>query len=663
MKKAILILVVSLFFFLYYMGVLTQKATIPFTKEFFAVESVPPDDQPLAARWNFSPKGASRDPKAPLFSTQELDKIYQLKLDRAIKNVPILTYALVRESQDARRKGDSDQSVRLALYAVKFSPDLYEGYFELAKAHWRQNPFGVGTALTDVFTGLMVQVQYFSSSLNLLYNLFYILANALLMTLMVFAIVVMVKYIPLYFYDIQKNLTQELLQLVINSVKILLFFIPFFLRLDMLWALLFWSILLWGYVTRRERQLIVVFLIVLVYLPFFLRSSSSFLDGASCQVILEMNQANNEDLDRAAERKLRTWVASHPDDSEALFTLGLIEEKQGRYAEAEKFYQSAIQQNPKFSEAYSNLGNIYLARKELDPAIKSYQRAIDLNPTKGAYYYNLYRAHSQVSLVSGNKDQAFQKARQLDPQLIDYHVTIVDTSVRPVPFQRLVIDETLSAGRLWERFWTQFIGREGFLFRLFNAWFEKIPSRIRFLVPVLFLVFLLVMSRQSRAKRFLTRCPMCGSPTHRFYLGASEEEDFICFNCHRIFVQREKLHPKIVEKKALQVRQFEKDNQFISRYVSVFMVGFGHLWRNRFFKGLLLLFVFFIFVMRFIYWNGAVTLSEIQLPPSPWNLLFWGGLFILFYLLSLRQSFRLKSKFSAELRRPVAIAPEEGESD
>ena len=171
-----------------------------------------------------------------------------------------------------------------------------------------------------------------------------------------------------------------------------------------------------------------------------------------------------------------------------------------------------------------------------------------------------------------------------------------------------MIDEVLTPQRLWNRFLDHFIGREGFLFRLFKAWFEKIPSRIPFLAPILFLGFLIGMSRYSRTKRFLTRCPMCGSPTYRFYLGTSDQE-FICFNCYRIFIQKEKLHPKIVEKKSLQVRQFQKQNHFISRFLSFFLVGFGYLWREQVLQGTsfpLYLF-YFHFKICLLEWSDAFS--------------------------------------------------------
>ena len=631
MKKAIIILIILILSLLYYIGVFTRKETLPFSKEFFSVESSDSMDRV----WNLK--------KSTPPSQTELDQLYQMKLDRGIRNVPIFTFLLIRESRQARGKGDTDGAVRMAAYAIKFSPDLPQPYFELARALWSQNPFQLHKILPEVLKGGVAPFQYYPISLKLFYNLFYILSNAVLMTFIIFGIVVMIRYLPLYFYDIRKNMTKEISKLLINSLKIFILFIPFFFRLDMLWALFFWSVLLWGYVTKREKQFILVFLIVLVYLPFFLRSSSSFLDGTSSDIILEMNETNHGDGERRTEDKLRAWLMTHPEDAEVLFSLGLAEKRQGRYAAAEEFYKRAIQQDSKFSEAFSNLGNVYLAEKQTSLAIHSYQQATDLNPNRGAYYYNLYRAYSQETFLSGKSDKAFQRARQLDPTLVDYY-TNIDTLSRPPNMNRLVIDEVLTPRRLWDRCLDQFIGKEGFLFRLFKAWFEKIPSRLPFLAPILFLGFLIGMARYCRTKRFLTRCPMCGSPTYRFYLGTAKQE-FICFNCYRIFIQKEKLHPKIVEKKTLQIKQFQKQNHLMGRYLSFFFVGFGYLWREQVFKGCLFLCIFFIFVLRFAYWDGVMP-SPLPTPFSVfWRWVFWGSLFIIFYYLSLRQLYRVNPKF------------------
>jgi tetratricopeptide (TPR) repeat protein len=632
MKKAIAILIILILSLLYYMGVLTRKETLPFSKEFFSVEGPASADR----AWNLE-KGAPLDQK-------ELNQLYQMKLDKGFENVPVLSFLLIRASEQARKKGDNDQAIQMATYSVKFSPDLSGPYFELARDLWHQNPFQLYKILSELFKGMATEFQYYPSSVKLFFNTSYILSNAILMTFIIFGIVVMIKYLPLYTYDIRKNMAQEISGLLINSLKILILFIPFFLRLDILWSIFFWTVLLWGYVSKREKQFILIFLIVLVYLPFFVRSSSSFLNGASSDIILEMNQTNHEDGGRGAEEKLRGWLLTHPNDPEVLFSLGLAEKRQGQYAEAGEFYRRAIQQDPRFSEALSNLGNVYLAQKQTTLAIASYQQATGINPTRGAYHYNLSRAYSQESYLSGKINQALQRAQELDPELIS-HYSMIDSS----NLNRLVIDETLTPQRLWKRFLDQFIGRE-FLFPLFKAWFAKTPSRVPFLTPVLFLGFLIAIARYCRAKRFLTRCPMCGSPTYRFYLGTSDQE-FICFNCYRMFIQKEKLHPKIVEKKSSQVQQFQTQNHLISRLLSFFLVGFGYLWREQIFKGLLVLFIFFIFILRFVYWGGAIPspFPRVSLTVCRW--IFWGGFFLTFYIFFVRQIYRLKSRFETERKR------------
>jgi tetratricopeptide (TPR) repeat protein len=641
LKKAILILVVLIFSLLYYVGVLTKKETLPFSKEFFTVETPPPDDRPLDLKGIWVLKSQGSDKKTTTKSSKELDQLYQLKLDKGVRNLPMLSYLLSREARKARERGEFDQAVELARYSIRFSPDLPQFYFDLARTLWSQSPFQVHRTFPEVFRGLVAQFRHYPSSLKFFYNLFYILCNAVLMTFIVFGIVVMAKYLPLYFYDIRKNLTQSVSGLFITSAKIIGLFIPLFLRMDILWAIMFWSLFLWGYIMKRERQIILIFFILLVYLPFFLRSASVFLDGPHSDVILEMSQANHEDWDKTIEQKLEAWAKTHPDDPEVLFTLGLMGKREGRYAQAEEWYQRSTQLPVPFDEALSNLGNVYLAEKKLESAKSYYKQAIGLHPDKAAYHYNLFRAISQETLLTGEASKAFEKARQLDPQLVDYYSSIDSSN-----FNRMVIDEVLTTERLWGRWLNQFIGKEGILYRLFMAWFEKIPSRI-FLVPLFFLGLLIGVSRYGKAKRFLNRCPMCGSPTYRFYLGASDQES-ICFNCHRIFVQKEKIHPKIKEKKTLQVSQFQKKNHFISKFLSLFFVGFSDLWRGQSFKGLLLLFLFFIFVLKFIYWNGAMTLILPQSPPVLLRWIFWGGLFILLYGLSLRRVYRLKPKYETE---------------
>jgi tetratricopeptide (TPR) repeat protein len=627
LKKAIVLLVVILFCLLYYGGIFTKVETLPISKDFFSSEAPSLQERPGLAE------------KLSSYGSKELEQLYQWTLDQGIPNFPALSYFLIREARKARGNGNGDQAVEYASAAVKISPDFPQPYAELARALWYQKPFQFGQVFSPLVTAQLLRFRHFPSALGFFYNLFYILSNALLMAFIVFGMVTLARYFPLYLYEIRKNLTQDLSSILGNGVKLFVLLFPFFLRLDILWAILFWCVLLWGYVTRRERQFLVVFLIVLVYVPFFLRSSTAFLNGPSSEVLLDLYRANHEERDGAVEQRLKAWLVNRPEDEEVLFSLGLLEKRRGRFSQAEEYDLKATQRGPRFSEAYSNLGNVYLARKRPDLATQAYEQAIRLRPGEAAYHYNLFRAYSQETFLSKKNDSVFRRARQLDSELID-HYTAIDS---PNP-NRFMIDVTLGNSRLWKRFYTEYIGREGILFRLFQAWFESIPSRVTILVPILFLGFLIGMSKYSRTKRFLTRCPMCGSPTYRFYMG-TPAEDFICFNCHRIFVQKEKLHPTMTEKKSRQVQGFQKENQRLGRFLSFFLSGIGDLLRENVLKGLVFLFVFFALVLGLIHGQGVILTSVFYPPSVTWQMAVWGLVLLVFYLGYLRRAYRFKPKY------------------
>jgi tetratricopeptide (TPR) repeat protein len=633
MKKAALILALVLFSLLYYGGVLTPKGTLPFSRDFFSVETASPADGTvdLKAAWAARTSGAGA---SPVLDSKGFEALYQMKLDQGVPNLPTFSLLLLREADQARQKGRPDQAVDLIRWAMKFSPDLPQPPLALCGALWDQNPFQLKKIVVSWFRGQLARFRYFPTAVPLAYNLFFIVANAAMMAFMVTAVVLLIRYAPLFFLEIRRNLSQELDRLLDSSLKIFLSFLPLFLRLDLVWAILFWLVLIWGYVNRPERRFIVAFLIVIVYVPFFLRTSAALLDDPVSEVIMDLHQANHGEPDRAASGRLRAWLVFHPDDSETLFSLGLVEKRNGQYLAAEEDYKRAIQHDKGMAGAWSNLGNVYLARRQGETAIAAYDQAVRLDPDNWISYYNLSRAYSQESFLSFRIEGAMKKARQLDPGRFDAQ-TAIDSS----NYNRLVVDETLSPGRLWSRFLSEFAGREGTLFRLFKAWFEKIPSRLP-MAPIVLLVFLTGMSRYCRTRRFLTRCPVCGTSTYRFYLGASDHE-FICFNCYRIFVQAERLHPRITEKKSIQAREFRMENYRTSRLLSFFLPGFSDLWHGRLVKATAVLFVWFLLIVGWVNWNGVVPLPFETATPLPWARVLWAGLSVLFYLLCVWPVYRM----------------------
>jgi hypothetical protein len=131
------------------------------------------------------------------------------------------------------------------------------------------------------------------------------------------------------------------------------------------------------------------------------------------------------------------------------WSFSLVDPKRYSYSEAER--PRAIQQDPNLAKL-SEFGNVYLG-KPLLPSLR-----INRQRFKPPAY--LYRAYSQETFLSGKTDKAFQRARQLAPELVDYY-TDIDTPNRPSNLNRLVIDEVITPGRLWNRFLDNFMERKG----------------------------------------------------------------------------------------------------------------------------------------------------------------------------------------------------------
>jgi len=65
---------------------------------------------------------------------------------------------------------------------------------------------------------------------------------------------------------------------------------------------------------------------------------------------------------KAAESKLDTWLAAHPDDARALFDAGYVSDAQNRLEDAAGLYRRAVEANPQSFEAHLSLG-LLLARE------------------------------------------------------------------------------------------------------------------------------------------------------------------------------------------------------------------------------------------------------------------------------------------------------------
>ncbi len=430
------------------------------------------------------------------------------------------------------------------------------------------------------------------------------------------------------------------MKVLFSLSKIFVLLVPLFLNFDLLWTFLFWTILIWGYLVRRERQMLVVFLFVLVYVPWVLAEATDFLEKPELSLLMTLHQANETNWDKEAEKRIKQWSRERTEDAEIPFTLGLLNKREGRYKEAESYYEKALQYDPNWPECISNLGNIYLSTGHpKEDAVAQYELAISLSPKKYSFYFNLHRALSRDSILPSDRvGQALQMADKLDPGRVAFHTQILSDNMN-----RSVIDDTVSAGRLWKRVLRFFQNRIGLPDAVLDAWRRGVPGQYEQINPVFFSVFLVLFAFYCSRKDFSKRCPMCGTPSVKFFT-RKIEGDKVCIGCNRLFVKRDSIDPKMKDKKMEQVKRFEKRSVLFQKVMSFIIPGGGHLWNGQSIKGSLFVFIFSLFGLRLLYWNGMVH-DPIFLGESSgfWNRFVFVLFILAYYIGVLWSSLRIES--------------------
>jgi hypothetical protein len=105
----------------------------------------------------------------------------------------------------------------------------------------------------------------------------------------------------------------------------------------------------------------------------------------------------------------------------------------------------------------------------------------------------------------------------------------------------------------------------------------------------------------------------------------------------------------MMEKKNQQIREFQKENALIGRFLTFFFAGTADLWRGNGLKGLLLLFLLFTLILRLVYAQGVIQAPGLQSSSWVyWRIGAWGIVFLLFYLFSLKRVYRFKPRYETQ---------------
>lgn len=535
-------------------------------------------------------------------SKGELEKLYQWKLNRGVRNHFPWAITLLRESQRASREGRATAIPGLLEYAEKMAPDFSQGAYARAHWQWSQSHFSfdaLSTVLQEGLKGIYLSYEDLGEALGQWSNLSLWLLISFLITLVLFSFSILIRYHSFLAHHLEHLVPVERAPQILRVLSVLLLLLPFLWGWGWIWLFAFWLLGLSIYATRADRVVIFALFLFLLFLPTGIRWHSSLLASMASNGVPEIIQANTADWNTDLLRKLLDLHQKAPQDPDLLQALGIVEKRLGKFADAEKHYRQGMELEPQDPAAYNNIGNIYLATNRLEQAIEAYQKAIQLGSAHAEPYYNLGQAYHQKLLLN-EAEEFFQKARELNPQLISFA-----TSTFTRHPNRRVMDQLLESTRIWKRVFTPTATQERIAQGFWDVFGEGIPQRYGEGLVAVFLILLGLIHWVTRERLLIRNCEKCGRLicsrcSHSMVLGSQ------CPQCITTFSSSGSADPQLVMRKKSEVSKYQFRRRRRPQWLSLILPGMGHVLRNRPWEGLLYLFLFSLFLAKGTMWRGWV---------------------------------------------------------
>jgi tetratricopeptide (TPR) repeat protein len=560
--------------------------------------------------------------KKPL-TRDNLEHLYQYKLDRGAANWSVASCFLIRASKRLLEAGNIDAARSYAEYAVKLAPEYPPAYTHRALVCWTDDRLRVDKLIEGLAGYLSAALTNYVSLAIPLTKMLFIVLVSVLFTITAFAIVSLYKYFKLFAHDLGHMLPAPIPRYFSVCCALLALALPLFLQWSIIIAAFFWLFLLFLYHSRKEQQLIIIFTLFFVLSPVLIRVLSQLITTNASETFYHVYQVNDQNWDEETALSLERRVNENPYDTESLFALALMSKREGRIMEAQRLYSKLLELDPLDCRSWCNLGNTYLAAKNHDSARAHYNRSIELCPESVEAHYNLSRV-LLLEYIFAESNKYFNAAKALNAELVDRFLQNYSENSN-----RMVVDQTFSAGAIWQKTFSSSEATERLSADLWDYFFSGFSYHYRYAVIIVFLLFVGLLFIDPQTYNYSLACEYCGCSICRKCKRLVVEYR-LCKECAGIFKRTRDIMNSVSmrESQVASVERFQGRKIFIGKLLSVLLPGSGHLVFDHPFRGTALLFVFFILVAKMLFWN--------MLLVNPWQMISGSAYFdIVFVAVSL----------------------------
>ena len=423
-------------------------------------------------------------------------------------------------------------------------------------------------------------------------DLLIVASIAVIVTAIVFALALFIRYGRSMSHDFREMLSQRFRGGSVSVLAFALLFVPLFLWLGPVWLLFYWFAIFFVYATPVERIASILLLLLVALVPLAVDYSAHAIAGVDSPVVAAAISSEEQAYYPDAMRRLQELIAVVPDDATLHVLAGNLQSFEGMDDQAAFHYRKALELNQRYAGARVNRGNLFFLNNEFQAAINEYTTAQQHDPSLAAAFYNHSVAAGELYKFD-LQGQMLEQARKVDSAFVERVTrTPPSSQAQKIVMYRPPISEAWAVSeRVSKRPAARSLFGNYSSFDLLRS--ASSPVTIGALTS---LILALVLSFFRRNGGKANACIKCGRTFCPRCKSARESATY-CTQCIHIYLKRDGVSLDTKRKKLEEVTDHLSGVTTRNRIFATFLPGSAQLLEGRTVAGAIGVLLFALFVV------------------------------------------------------------------
>jgi tetratricopeptide (TPR) repeat protein len=510
----------------------------------------------------------------------------------AAKNLGIRAFPIYAAAAAAlARQADREKDKARAEWAAKAADqlDTTSASVAFSKADRAAGAGQYGQALPAAIKGLTKTFSSYRTKILSRADLIITLISAIVITAILFAIALFVRYGRAMAHDFRELLASRFHGGSVTVLAFALLFLPLFLWLGPIWLVFYWFVIFFGYATVSERLVIVVLTVLLGTAPIVLDLVAHWIAAVDSPVVLSAIASEEQSYYPGALHRMQELIGVAPENATLQLLLGNLYLQEGNEAQANAAYRRSLELH-ETAGAHVNLGNLHFMDNDFGAAITEYAKAEQLDPRLAIAFYN-------HSIASGELYKFLEQSAEFNQATRIDRAGIEKLSANPLGQKIVIYSPPVPAA--WAV--AESLARSGGAARkLFGnySWFDPIasaPNPIT-IASILTLILAPIVAMRRKRSGLAGSCIKCGRTfCHR--CKSARESATYCTQCIHIYLKRDGVSLATKRAKLDEVHEHQTGIVKRNKVFGTLFPGSAQLLEGRTIRGILGGFLFALFVV------------------------------------------------------------------